>query len=390
MLYEIHMLKNYPPANLNRDDTGMPKTCYFGGVQRGRISSQCLKRSWRTSPLFSQFLGPMGTRTRKLPELVAQELKNRSVDATIAEATKKAVSGIAKKETKKAVSGIAKKDKKKEEKEEKENKDFTPQIVFYAAEDITAVADAVEALLKQNGMKGEKIKAKEILEQIKDANLRPITLDIALFGRMVTSPAFADVEAAVQTAHAISTHPVNSESDYFAAVDDLLSQADNLDPAPKGAGMLGDVDFNSCCYYHYIAIDTDQLAQNLAHSPEAQQFIDSVLPAFIQVMAYTDPSGKQNSFASHVLPELLCIEIKEKKIPLSYANAYASPVSFSAAGKLIENSVKALSEEIDRIDKSYSLEIKHRFWFSPRIENAQPQKCEVVQNMEELLNKCRP
>ncbi len=372
MLYEIHMLKNYPPANLNRDDTGMPKTCYFGGVQRGRISSQCLKRSWRTSPLFSQFLGPMGTRTRKLPELVAQELKNRSVDTTIAEATKKAVSGIANKEG-------------------KENKDLiTSQIVFYAAEDITAVADAVEALLKQNGMKGEKIKAKEILEQIKDANLRPITLDIALFGRMVTSPAFADVEAAVQTAHAISTHPVNSESDYFTAVDDLLSQADNLDPAQNGAGMIGDVDFNSCCYYHYIAIDTDHLAQNLAHSPEAQQFIDSVLPVFIQVMAYTDPSGKQNSFASHVLPELLCIEIKEKKIPLSYANAYASPVSFSAAGKLIENSVKALSEEIDRIDKSYSLEIKHRFWFSPRIENAQPQKCEVVQNMEELLNKCRP
>ena len=45
MLIEIHMLKNYPPVNLNRDDSGAPKTCFFGGVQRGRISSQCLKRS---------------------------------------------------------------------------------------------------------------------------------------------------------------------------------------------------------------------------------------------------------------------------------------------------------------------------------------------------------
>lgn len=45
MLYEIHMLKNYPSTNLNRDDTGTPKTCVFGGVARGRISSQCLKHS---------------------------------------------------------------------------------------------------------------------------------------------------------------------------------------------------------------------------------------------------------------------------------------------------------------------------------------------------------
>ena len=171
MLYEIHMLKNYPPANLNRDDTGMPKTCYFGGAQRGRISSQCLKRAWRTSPLFSQFLGQMGIRTRKLPELVAEELKKRGFGTDIADAVKKSVSGIANKEG-------------------KENKDLiTSQIVFYAVKDIVAVADAVEAILKKNGMKGNNIKAKEILEQIKDADIRPITLDIALFGRMVTSPA---------------------------------------------------------------------------------------------------------------------------------------------------------------------------------------------------------
>lgn len=57
MLYEIHMIKNYPPTNLNRDDTGAPKTCMFGGALRGRISSQCLKRSWRTSEIFRQAIG---------------------------------------------------------------------------------------------------------------------------------------------------------------------------------------------------------------------------------------------------------------------------------------------------------------------------------------------
>lgn len=57
MLYEIHMLKNYPSTNLNRDDTGTPKTCVFGGVARGRISSQCLKHSWRTFPVFKELVG---------------------------------------------------------------------------------------------------------------------------------------------------------------------------------------------------------------------------------------------------------------------------------------------------------------------------------------------
>lgn len=387
MLYEIHMLKNYPPANLNRDDTGMPKTCYFGGAQRGRISSQCLKRAWRTSPLFEKFLGPRGIRTRRLPERIAEELKKRGIAEDIAAAVRKAVSEIAKSENNNNDNDD--KENKTKNKKSKEETPITSQILFCSNDDITAVADAVETLLKKNGMKGNNIKAKEILEQIKDADIRPLTLDIALFGRMVTSPAFANVEAAVQTAHAISTHPVNPESDYFTAVDVLVSQADDLDTAAGGAGMIGEIDYNSCCYYHYIAIDTDVLKRNLVNSPEAQKLMDEVLPAFIQIMAYTDPSGKQNSFASHVLPELLCVEIKEKKIPVSYANAYASPVNFSASGRVIGDSVKALVEEINRIDESYGLEVKHRFWFSPRIKDEQPRKCEIAQNMGELLLKCR-
>ena len=81
MLYEIHMLKNYPPVNLNRDESGAPKSCMFGGTTRGRVSSQCLKRSWRRSPLFSQTIGAehLGIRTRKLPQLVAEKLAEMGV-----------------------------------------------------------------------------------------------------------------------------------------------------------------------------------------------------------------------------------------------------------------------------------------------------------------------
>lgn len=373
MLYEIHMLKNYPPANLNRDDTGMSKTCYFGGAQRGRISSQCLKRAWRTSPLFEKFLGPRGIRTRRLPERIAKELKKRGIAEDIAAAVRKAVSEIAKSENNNNDNDD--KENKTKNKKSKEETPITSQILFCSNDDITAVADAVETLLKKNGMKGNNIKAKEILEQIKDADIRPLTLDIALFGRMVTSKGFINIKAAVQTAHAISTHAVNSESDYFTAVDETISQNDVTD---RGAAHLDTTDYNSCCYYHYIAIDTDVLKQNLVNSPEAQKLMDEVLPAFIQIMAYTDPSGKQNSFASHVLPELLCVEIKEKKIPVSYANAYASPVNFSASGRVIGDSVKALVEEIDRIDESYGLEVKHRFWSRRESKTSSPENAKSL------------
>ena len=43
MFVEIHILQNFAPSNLNRDDTGMPKDCEFGGYRRARISSQCFQ-----------------------------------------------------------------------------------------------------------------------------------------------------------------------------------------------------------------------------------------------------------------------------------------------------------------------------------------------------------
>ena len=112
MLIEVHMLKNYPPVNLNRDDSGAPKSCFFGGVQRGRISSQCLKRSWRTSDVFHS-LGSKGIRTRKLPELVAEKLLAMGVAPDLVEEARIKMTGIANKEGKTTTDGQ------------------TAQIVFY-------------------------------------------------------------------------------------------------------------------------------------------------------------------------------------------------------------------------------------------------------------------
>ena len=117
MLYEIHMLKNYPPVNLNRDDSGAPKSCIFGGVARGRVSSQCLKRSWRTSPLLAEAVGAenLGARTRKLPELVAAKLADMGVSQEYIDILLPKLSGFGNKEGKENGKG-----------------NYTAQVVFYA------------------------------------------------------------------------------------------------------------------------------------------------------------------------------------------------------------------------------------------------------------------
>ena len=366
MLIEIHMVKNYPPTNLNRDDTGSPKTCTFGGFRRGRISSQCLKRGWRVSALYDSLLPERGIRTRKLPELVATELKKRGMEEDAVNAIAAKVTGIGNKDGTENADGI------------------TAQIIFYSPEDITAIANLMQnEFVKAGTVKAfEKLKTKELVKSLQDVDVRPITLDMALFGRMVTSNAFRNVEAAMQVAHAISTHTVNQESDYFTAMDDLVGGNDSED---SGAAMIDDVDFNSSCYYHYASIDMNQLSDNLKDAPNRDELIDKLIPALIQVMAYTNPSGKQNSFAGNVLPAMMMLEIKPDPIPVSYVNAFVKPARAGVGRSLVENSLDKFVEEVNKTDAAFSIPCK-RVFFAPGYESC-PNNAESVATLSALIDR---
>lgn len=353
MLIEIHMLKNYPPVNLNRDDTGAPKSCIFGGVARGRISSQCLKRSWRTSPLLVDAIGKenIGIRTRKLPDLVAEQLKELGVGQEYIDAIFPKLSGIGNKEGKENGKG-----------------NYTAQVIFYASEDIQAAAKAVKDLLDgcPSTKEVKKIAGKDLQKAIEEGmEVRPVTLDMALFGRMVTSNAFRDVEAAMQVAHAISTNKLTMESDFFTAMDDLLS-GDSVEET--GSAMIGDIDYNSACYYLYASLDTDLLAENLKYSPDAGELVRKSIPALIRTMALTNPSGKQNSFAGHTLPSAILVECKKEKVPVSLANAFVRPVRPDKNNDydLIRGSIIQLAKQVDDIQESFGLKVDKRLWFCPK------------------------
>lgn len=373
MLYEIHMIKNYPPTNLNRDDTGAPKTCMFGGVMRGRISSQCLKRSWRKSDLFRDAIGEadLGIRTRKLPQLVADVLRGRGVSEEYLEILMPKLSAFGNKDG-----------------NENKKGNYTAQIVFYAPQDIAAVADAVEKKLVDcaSAKDVKALKGKELQECVTGADVRPVTLDIALFGRMVTSNAFADVEAAMQVAHAISTNKVMMESDYYTAMDDLL-RGDTLEES--GSGMIGDIDYDSSCYYLYASLDTDALRDNLKYAEDPDGLVRKAIPALLRTMALTNPSGKQNSFAGHVLPSAMLVECKTDKIPVSLVNAFVKPAVPGASGDLVQSSIESMVKQSDEIDQGFGLPVEKKLWFCmDRYSKIVPPSGAVVcKNFAELVEQ---
>jgi len=228
------------------------------------------------------------------------------------------------------------------------------------------VAAATEAKNKETF---EKVKAKDLQKQARDKGFRPISVDIALFGRMVTSEAFVDVEASSQFAHAISTHKIDHEFDYYTAVDDLERATD--DEAGGGADMIGDIEFNSACYYKYFNVHVEGLVDNLTGKAfkrevgaedvtNARETASKAIRVLIEAACRVTPSGKQNSFAAHQPPSLVWIEIRDKNLPVSYANAFCNPVNPKAKDGLEAASANALKAECESLTTMYGLEARKR------------------------------
>ncbi|MBE7467833.1 MAG: type I-E CRISPR-associated protein Cas7/Cse4/CasC [Anaerolineae bacterium] len=334
MLIQIHMLQNYAPSNLNRDDSGSPKSAVFGGHPRGRVSSQCLKRSIRRSQVFQEAFkadGLLADRTNRLPRLINTELEVLGVPETARQAIIKRLPEMGKRE---GGSGAS-------EEEDKELK--TRMLVYLTPAEAKEVAQKLWALYQEQGDKGF---AKLAIGDIEAAmgHAAPRSVDIGMFGRMTTSIAFEDVQAAVQVAHALSTHRLVREFDYFTAVDDISGET--------GAGMIGDVEFNSSTYYKYFNIHWESLVDNLGGETETAL---KAVTALIEAAALAQPSGKQNSTAAQNLPDFVLVEISPKNIPVSYANAFLKPAFQSHQASLMQDSIQKLNDYAQRLRRAYEL-----------------------------------
>lgn len=320
---QLHLLTTYPPANLNRDDTGRPKTCVFGGSLRLRISSQSLKRAWRTGEVFEAVVkGKVGERTQRIGVKVFDYLREKGMDAAKATLVARTIADVFG----------------KLKPENDANPTFTEQLVFIAPEEsVRAFALADKALA------GEAIdpKAEDILVKADTA------ADIAMFGRMLADDPSFNREAAVQVAHSLTTHKVVVEDDYYVAVDDLKNPAERED---AGTSFIGVQEFAAGLFYLYACVDADLLKRNL--KGDASLAADAI-EALLRSAATVAPRGKQASFASRARASFVMVE-RGPQQPRSLAAAFLKPVTPSEGeGDLAVASIARLTAFGDALDRAY-------------------------------------
>ncbi|MEV6321354.1 type I-E CRISPR-associated protein Cas7/Cse4/CasC [Nocardia sp. NPDC051787] len=322
-LIELHILQTVPPSNLNRDDTGSPKTAIYGGVRRARVSSQAWKRATRVAFDDQLDRSELGVRTRRVVELLAaaisehsKDLEDRSIE--LASEVMKAI-------------GIVVKPPKKDATEE------AGYLVFLSRHQIRALAEAAIAAAETEDVPKALREAK-----VKDLADREHSVDIALFGRMVADQADMNVDAAVQVAHAISVHPVETEFDYFTAVDDHLGDDET------GAGMIGTVEFNSSTLYRYATLDVNRLNDNLGDHDATRHAVEAFVASFVRSM----PTGKQNTFANRTLPEAVVVLVRDTQ-PINLVGAFESPVREANTGGRVKRAADALRDEAREVERAY-------------------------------------
>lgn len=329
-LLQIHMIKSVPASNLNRGEDGKPKSVWYGGVNRIRVSSQSHKRAIRMSDEFRDGIDPnyFAIQTRSLPRLLVDDLQDTT------EVKKAAILG--------ALQQIGKKEK-KEEGDGEDAGDSTNQLLRFTAEELKSLGEQLSAQYNKDA------KLKGIEKVIKSIPTKAI--DLAMFGRMSTSAAFDRVDAAVQVAHWISADRASIEEDFLTAVDDLTGTSGFLtgDSAKKF--------YSAPVFYAYAAIDTDKLVANLDGD---QGLARKAIYNFILAYSLITPSGSQNSYAAHVAPDFLCVEYSTKKIPLNYAPAFAEPVKPTRESATTGLAITALQAYIQKIDKVYGIERDRR------------------------------
>ena len=339
MQFEIHVLQSFPPANLNRDENGMPKSTVFGGRPRARISSQCQKRAVRLHYQQESELNPNHFANRSRSWL--SELKPLLMEANIAEEQAEITANLALE-----VLGAKKDDK---------SKGKTKTILFLGQTEILAIAniliknwDAIEPGL--NGKTPALSKKDPDIAKVIEKSLATAGKpgDVALFGRMMASLPSVNVDAAVQMAHAISVNKLQQEFDFFTAVDDLSDTSDLDANDDAGADHLGETGYNSSTYYRYTVLDTQQLAKNLGSDDQLALITQAFAEAFIQAI----PTGHQNGFAAHSLPASVMVVVRDGQ-PVSLVDAFEDPVVPTHNKSLLANAVYRLDEHWAELIKMY-------------------------------------
>ncbi|MFB8281045.1 type I-E CRISPR-associated protein Cas7/Cse4/CasC [Nocardia colli] len=311
---DVHVLHSVPPSNPNRDDTGTPKHAQYGGARRARVSSQAWKRATRVAMANdgTQPESARSTRTKRIGALVAARLVE--------------VSGIGAEDAVRITNALL------------ATLHITPgrrtsetaYLLYFGLSQVDRIVELVADRAAELAMLDDARLTAAVAPMDVRARLgtgHPV--DVALFGRMIAQVPQLNVDAAVQVAHALSTHRVQVEFDFYTAIDDEKSQAEGT-----GAEMMDAVEFHSALYYRFASVGMNQLIENLDGDASAGlRAVQQFLPAFVKSL----PSGRQNSFAHHTPPFLASVAVRE--CPVNLVSAFEQPVQ-SGDGLALESAVR--------------------------------------------------
>ncbi|MFF2026722.1 type I-E CRISPR-associated protein Cas7/Cse4/CasC [Streptomyces sp. NPDC058171] len=328
LFVEVHILQSLPPSNVNRDDSGTPKQALYGGARRARVSSQAWKRATRMHFAAGSEQTDRATRTTRIGSLLTDRLAQPAHEGGAGLAQEHAARlatallaplGITQSATKANQSAY---------------------LLFFGRrqlDDLIALLDgrAVElAALPDKELKAEVDKL-PVVDTLSSGH----PAEVALFGRMVADLPSLNVDAAVQVAHALSTHTVRTEFDYYTAVDDENTES-------SGAGMIGTVEFNSSTLYRYAVLGMHQLRDNLT---AADATLDAAV-RFVDSFTRSMPTGHQNTFAHRTVPQLVLVTLRTDQ-PINLVSAYERPVTGDSG--LTSESAARLAAELDAVGTSW-------------------------------------
>lgn len=321
---DINVLQTVPSSNINRDDTGTPKTAMYGGVTRSRVSSQSWKRvirqAFQKEGNDEDWL--KGYRTKKVSALLSQRIRDLKPDLDEDAATK-------------AANDLLKTAGLKVKLDKKNGEFLTGALLFVSKGQLNKLAQyAID-----NPDLGEK-KSKELKEtkkELKQILLNDNSLALAMFGRMIADDPSLNVDAAVQVAHAISTHEIVPEFDYFTAIDDKRKEDE------AGSAMLGTIEYNSSTLYRYANINVNELEKNIGSDLTIKG-----AKLFIKEFISTMPTGKENTFANKTVPQYVLVTIR-KDTPVNLVSAFEDPVK--SHGGYVKASIDRLENEYQATQK---------------------------------------
>ncbi|MGW4359452.1 type I-E CRISPR-associated protein Cas7/Cse4/CasC [Streptomyces californicus] len=320
LFVEAHILQSLPPSNINRDDSGTPKQAVYGGARRARVSSQAWKRATRTEYARQVPESDRATRTKRIATLLAQHLARPADNGGPGLPEEQAERLAAALLEPLGITKSAKKD------------DQSAYLLFFGKKQLDALVNllgdgaAELAALPEDALKAE-VKKLPVIQTLSKGH----PAEVALFGRMVADLPALNVDASVQVAHALSTHAVRTEFDYYTAVDDENTE-------DHGAGMIGTVEFNSSTLYRYAVLGVHQLRDNLSDAAAARETAVRFIDAFARSM----PTGHQNSFAHRTLPHLVLVTLRAAQ-PVNLVSAYEEPVT-GVTGLAAESAVRLAAE----------------------------------------------